>query len=92
VVARRSRRRQPGRTMTEMLEALDRKRGKRPQVDRVERMVVQDGGRAFVGNVSPGTAAVPQSTAIEAGPAGPTLDLSSAPVPVAVDHKGRGEE
>jgi hypothetical protein len=41
------------RTMVEMLEAIDRKRGKRPQVVRVERVVVQDGGRAFVGNVSP---------------------------------------
>ena len=39
------------RCMTEMLEALDRKRGKGPQVVRVERVVVQDGGQAIVGNV-----------------------------------------
>ena len=37
------------RGMTEMVEALDRKRGKGPQVVRVERVVVQDGGQAIVG-------------------------------------------
>ena len=47
------------RAMTEMLEALDRKRGKRPQVVRVERVVVQDGGQAVIGNVSSGIAATP---------------------------------
>lgn len=41
------------RTMTEMLEALDRKRGKGPQVVRVERVVVHEGGQAIVGNVAP---------------------------------------
>ena len=79
------------RTMTEMLEALDRKRGKRPQVVRVERVVVQDGGRAFVGNVSPGTAAGPSPAAVEAAPAGPILDLTSAAVPVIAESPGRGE-
>jgi hypothetical protein len=44
--------------MTDMLEALDRKRGKGPQVVRVERVVVNDGGQAIVGSVAAG-AAVP---------------------------------
>ena len=39
------------RGMTDMLEALDRKRGKGPQVVRVERVVVYEGGQAIVGNV-----------------------------------------
>ena len=42
------------RGMTDMLEALDRKRGKGPQVVRVERVVVQDGGQAIVGTVATG--------------------------------------
>ncbi len=42
------------RGMTDMLEALDRKRGKGPQVVRVERVVVQDGGQAIVGTVAAG--------------------------------------
>ncbi len=42
------------RTMTEMLEALDRKRGKAPQIVRVERVVVHEGGQAIVGNVAAG--------------------------------------
>jgi hypothetical protein len=41
------------RGMTDMLEALDRKRGKGPQVVRVERVVVNEGGQAIVGNVQP---------------------------------------
>jgi hypothetical protein len=43
------------RGMTDMLEALDRKRGKGPQVVRVERVVVHEGGQAIVGNVQAGT-------------------------------------
>jgi hypothetical protein len=45
------------RAMTDMLDALDRKRGKGPQVVRVERVVVHEGGQAIVGNLaaSPGT-------------------------------------
>jgi hypothetical protein len=42
------------RGMTDMLEALDRKRGKGPQVVRVERVVVHEGGQAIVGNVATG--------------------------------------
>jgi len=41
------------RGMVDMLEALDRKRGKGPQVVRVERVVVHEGGQAIVGNVQP---------------------------------------
>ncbi len=42
------------RGMADMLEALDRKRGKGPQVVRVERVVVNDGGQAIVGAVATG--------------------------------------
>lgn len=41
------------RGMADMLDALDRKRGKGPQVVRVERVVVHEGGQAIVGNVQP---------------------------------------
>ncbi len=41
------------RAMTDMIDALDRKRGKGPQVVRVERVVVNDGGQAIVGTVNP---------------------------------------
>lgn len=44
------------RAMTDMLGALDRKRGKGPQVVRVERVVVHEGGQAIVGNVQAGAA------------------------------------
>jgi hypothetical protein len=44
------------RAMTDMLDALDRKRGKGPQVVRVERVVVNEGGQAVVGNVQAGGA------------------------------------
>ena len=40
------------RGMTDMLEALDRKRGKGPQVVRVERVIVNEGGQAIVGAVA----------------------------------------
>ncbi len=45
-----------GRGFTDMLDALARHRGKGPQVVRVERVVVQDGGQAIVGTVAPGRA------------------------------------
>jgi len=41
------------RGVADMLDALDRKRGKGPQVVRVERVVVHEGGQAIVGNVQP---------------------------------------
>ena len=43
------------RAMIEMAEALDRRRGKGPQTIRVERVVVEGGGQAVVGNVTTGT-------------------------------------
>jgi hypothetical protein len=45
------------RGVADMLDALDRKRGKRPQVVRVERVVVNSGGQAVVGAVSAGAGA-----------------------------------
>ncbi|RYC31388.1 hypothetical protein D3273_13445 [Lichenibacterium minor] len=45
-----------GRGFTDMLDALARHRGKGPQVVRVERVVVQDGGQAIVGAVATGRA------------------------------------
>jgi hypothetical protein len=45
------------RGMTDMLDALDRKRGKGPQVVRVERVTVHQGGQAIVGTVQAGSAA-----------------------------------
>jgi len=42
------------RAMVDMAEAIDRRRGKGPQVVRVERVVVQDGGQAIVGAIAPG--------------------------------------
>lgn len=48
------------RAMVDMAEAIDRRRGKGPQVVRVERVVVHDGGQAIVGAVAPSlTAAMP---------------------------------
>jgi hypothetical protein len=46
------------RAMTDMLDALDRKRGKGPQVVRVERVVVHEGGQAIVGTVAAAAAGV----------------------------------
>lgn len=40
------------RAMVDMTEAIERRRGKAPQVVRVERVVVQDGGQAIVGNIT----------------------------------------
>ena len=44
------------RAMVDMCEALDRRRGKGPQVVRVERVVVNEGGQAVVGHVQTGSA------------------------------------
>jgi hypothetical protein len=80
------------RGVADMLDALDRKRGKgRPQVVRVERVVVEAGGRAIVGNVSPGADAESAPAAIEAEPSTPTLDLSPTADPVMAERRGRGE-
>jgi hypothetical protein len=47
------------RGMVDMLDGLDRRRGKVSQVVRVERVVVHEGGQAIVGNVQP--AVVPKA-------------------------------
>lgn len=86
------------RAMTDMLDALDRKRGKGPQVVRVERVVVHEGGQAIVGNVAapaPAPAPVP-SLAVEVQQPGPALNLVPEPKPVPVPARAgtasRGEE
>jgi hypothetical protein len=75
-----------------MLDALDRKRGKGPQVVRVERVVVHEGGQAIVGNVQGGdTAAVTrpaQPLAIGQEQAGPTLDDLIGKQPELVKREG----
>lgn len=45
--------------VVEMAEAIDRRRGKGPQVVRVERVVVHEGGQAIVGAVSQGAGGGP---------------------------------
>jgi len=59
------------RAMTDMLDALDRKRGKGHQVVRVERVVVHEGGQAIVGNVKGGDA--PAASSIGQDAPGMTL-------------------
>ncbi|WP_140886693.1 hypothetical protein [Muricoccus nepalensis] len=61
------------RGMTDMVEALNRKRGKGPQVVRVERVIVQEGAQAIVGNVSGAPAGAPAA-----------LDASGSIPPVTV--------
>jgi hypothetical protein len=65
------------RAMTDMLDALDRKRGKGPQVVRVERVVVHEGGQAIVGNVKGGDA-----------PAAATAPRPAAPPAIGHDTSG----
>ncbi len=84
------------RAMTDMLDALDRKRGKGPQVVRVERVVVHEGGQAIVGNVQAGAAAVAAAAQPVIGqePPGPVLDMpatTSKRGVLRVAKKGRGE-
>jgi hypothetical protein len=56
------------RAMVDMIEALDRRRGKGPQAIRVERVVVQDGGQAVVaGTVVSGAALAAQAPAAAIG-------------------------
>lgn len=82
------------RAMTDMLEALDRKRGKGPQVVRVERVVVQEGGQAIVGNVQGGTAAATRAAAVTPRAIGQelpgmTLDSLASPAPVEASRPQR---
>jgi hypothetical protein len=86
------------RGMTDMLDALDRKRGKGPQVVRVERVTVHQGGQAIVGNVQAGlaTAASVDASlppALEHEPPGLTLNGLSGPKLAVVNadrHRPRG--
>lgn len=81
------------RTMTDMLSALDRKRGKGPQVIRVERMVVQDGGQAVVGNVQTGSATLsaPSPKAIEHEAEGIVVDGANASSSTPEGGRGGGK-
>lgn len=78
------------RAMTDMVDALARHRGKGPQVVRVERVVVNEGGQAIVGQVSPVTSLV-------SSPAAPALvaqasagDVTGDRVPATGDVTGEG--
>ena len=78
------------RAFADTVDALARYRGKGPQVVRVERVIVNEGGQAVVGNVAAGTAlptpgAPPQAIEQGASPM-PIVDA----VPIAV--RGRGGE
>jgi hypothetical protein len=83
------------RAMTDMLDALDRKRGKGPQVVRVERVVVHEGGQAIVGNVQGGDTAAATATAKPTAPRaisqdtpGTTLDDLIGKQPELVGREG----
>jgi hypothetical protein len=83
------------RGMTDMLEALERKRGKGPQVVRVERVVVHEGGQAIVGNIQAGTpvcgpVAVPPRAIGNEAPA-PTLKDIAGLQPEVVNLKRSAE-
>ncbi len=80
------------RTMVDMLGALDRKRGKGPQVIRVERMVVQDGGQAGVGNVQAGSAVLPAPEPKAIGHQVKDITLDGVAAPSLALARGRGGE
>jgi hypothetical protein len=74
------------RAMTDMLDALDRKRGKGAQVVRVERVVIHEGGRAIVGNVRGSDTAVTDSATISQDSADTTFDDVTRGPPELVDR------
>ena len=74
------------RAMTDMLAALDRKRGKGQQHIRVERVMIGDGGQAIVGNVTT-PQALPPSGASGAAPMA-MVDLLAEPQ---AEPRGEGE-
>jgi hypothetical protein len=84
------------RAFTEILDALDRKRGKgRPQIVRVERVTVQPGGQAIVGNVTSGADAGGggrHGTEIEDEPRAPRARLAVDAAPGAVLPALRGQD
>lgn len=69
------------RAMADMVDALARHRGKGPQVIRVEKMMVTDGGQAVVGNVTSG-ATLPTSA-----PAPMAIGQDDEPIKL---HRRRG--
>jgi hypothetical protein len=80
--------------MTDVLDALDRKRGKRQAV-RVERVVVQEDGQAIVGNVQGGDTAETKHTpplAITQDLPGLTLDDLIGKQPKLVEREGLGPQ
>lgn len=81
------------RAMIDMCEALDRRRGKAPQVVRVERVVVNEGGQAVVGNVTSGVplpASAPPLQAIgQAGALTPIAESAEGMVTAAIPSVGR---
>lgn len=75
------------RAMVDMTEALQRRRGREPQVVRVERVMVGPGGQAIIGAVStgarlPATAPAPQAI---------TQGGQASVAPIAVADTGEGE-
>jgi hypothetical protein len=84
------------RGMTDMVDALDRKRGKGPQVVRVERVTVHQGGQAIVGTVQAGSAAaagvaVPSLPALEQDLPVIPLNRRAGPAPALVRAGRHGE-
>lgn len=76
------------RCMTDMVDALARYRGKAPQVIRVEKMLVTDGGHAVVGgNMTSEVRAVSQGVA----PLGIGGDVEGVSVPTPLDAQGEWE-
>ena len=73
--------------MTDMIEALDRKRGKGPQVVRVERVIVHEGGQAIVGNVHAGSPS-PRHVSRDA----PPQAIDAPGIPLTVEGRGRGND
>ena len=69
-----------GRAFADTLDALARHRGKGPQVIRVEKLLVADGGQAVVGNV---TAQPPQALPSAAAAAPLALEEGASPMPMA---------
>ncbi len=76
------------RAFADTVDALARYRGKGPQVVRVERVIVNEGGQAVVGNVATG-AALPAS-----GPTPQVIELGAASMPIVdvvpLEARGRG--
>lgn len=81
------------RAMVDMIEALDRRRGKgSQQFVRVERVVVNEGGQAVVGVMAPGTPSVTSRVAQQAIAHGVSPFSTGDALPVIADDvRGEGE-